>query len=342
MKRRTMIGILSIVGVLITLAIPFLSLAAEEKWPTRPITIVVGFGAGGGMDMMSRALSDEMRKTLGVPMVVVNMPGANGAIAMDHVYKQPKDGYTLYAVSSAVCTYPSTGLSKLTYKEFGLIGITFEALPVYSVQYDSPIKNMKELIDRLKKGDLTGSNSGIGGIWHVPQVIVNNVIGGKFKAVPYEGGPASALAAAKKEVDFATCDVAEAQTLFKEKMLRPLCVVDDKPFHLEGFGTIPAVTDFIPQIKETLMAAKGWRALGYVRGMPEDRVKKIIEAFQAALKTEKIKNFSKNSLLVINGSTGAEADKVFTATTQVLSWLLYDLKEAKRSPEEVGIPRYGK
>ena len=75
MKRRTMIGILSIVGVLITLAIPFLSLAAEEKWPTRPITIVVGFGAGGGMDMMSRALSDEMRKTLGVPMVVVNMPG---------------------------------------------------------------------------------------------------------------------------------------------------------------------------------------------------------------------------------------------------------------------------
>jgi hypothetical protein len=76
-----------------------------------------------------------------------------------------------------------------------------------------------------------------------------------------------------------------------------------------------------------------------VKGVPEDRVAKLIQAFKAALGTDMVKNFASKNLLVINGTTGAEADKIFAKATQTLSWLLYDLKEAKRSPEEVGIPR---
>jgi tripartite-type tricarboxylate transporter receptor subunit TctC len=333
--------------VILGLAIGFLScvlqaFAAEEKWPARPIKILVPYNAGGGMDMMSRILSEAMRKTLDVSMPVINMQGAVGAIGTDYVYKQPRDGYTLYALSSGICTFPATGVSKYTYKEFGVIGICFEALPVYIVAYDSPIKNMNDLIDGLKKGNLTGSNTGIGGIWHVPQVIVNSLVGGKFKVVPYNSGTDSALAAAKKEVDFATCDIAEAQVYIREKMLRPLCVVDDKPFQLEGSGTIPAVTEFIPKMKDKLMAAKGWRALGYAKGIPEDSIQKLIRAFRTAVESDMVKDFSKKSLLAINGLTGSEADKVFASTTQILSWLLYDLKEAKKSPEELGIPRYDK
>ena len=292
--------------------------------------------------MMSRILSETMKKTLGVAMPVLNMQGAVGAIGTDHVYKQPRDGYTLYALSSGICTFPATGFSNYTYKEFGVIGICFEALPVYTVAFDSPIKNMNQLIDGLKKGNLTGSNTGRGGIWHVPQVIVNSCVGGNFKVVPFNSGTDSALAAAKKEVDFATCDIAEAQVYIREKMLRPLCVVDDKQFQLEGVGVIPPVTEFVPNIKDRLMAAKGWRALGYARGIPEDRIKKLIQAFRVAVESDEVKNFSKKSLLSINGLTGSEADKVFAGTTQILSWLLYDLKEGKRSPDELGIPRYGK
>jgi tripartite-type tricarboxylate transporter receptor subunit TctC len=334
-KRMVFAGLLAFS----ILSLSFTCFAAQEKWPSGPITTIVPYGAGGGMDMTGRSLSEEMKKSLGVPMAVVNVTGGGGAIGMEHAFKQPKDGNTLFAVSSAVCTYPATGLSKLTYREFGLLGIAYEALPTYSVAYDSPIKTMNDLVERLKKGDLTGSNSGVGGIWHVPQIIVNSTINGKFKVVPYDGGAPSALAAAKKEVDFATCDVAEAQTYFREKMLRPLCVVDDKPFNLEGFGTIPPITDFIPQMKDKLIVAKGWRAMGYVKGVPEDRVAKLIQAFKAALATDMVKNFASKNLLVINGTTGAEADKIFAKATQTLSWLLYDLKEAKRSPEEVGVQR---
>ena len=335
---KVVIG-LAILSVLFISTSPF---AAEEKWPTRPITIYIGYAPGGGMDMMGRILSEEMRKTLGVAMPVVNMTGANSAIAMDHVYKQPKDGYTLFGISSAVSTFPATGLSKLTYKEFGMIGIVFDTLPTFSVPWDSPIKTAKDLIEGFKKGDLTGSNSGIGGMWHVPQLIVMNTLGTKFKAVPYEGGAPSAMAVAKKEVDFGTSDLSEALTVINSKMVRPLFVFDDKPFNLEGFGVIPPITEFVPQMKDKLSAGKGFRALGYAKGIPEDRIKKLIDAFKIAMASDAVKNFGKKTLLPLNGIAGAEADKVWVNQTQVQAWLLYDIKEAKKSPEELGIPRPGK
>jgi tripartite-type tricarboxylate transporter receptor subunit TctC len=342
MKASRIFKIVIGLAILSVLFISTSSFAAEEKWPSRPITIYIGYAPGGGMDMMGRILSEEMKKTLGVAMPVVNMTGANSAIAMDHVYKQPKDGYTLFGISSAVSTFPATGLSKLTYKEFGMIGIVFDTLPTFSVPWDSPIKTPKDLIEGFKKGDLTGSNSGIGGMWHVPQLIVMNTLGGKFKAVPYEGGAPSAMAVAKKEVDFGTSDLSEALTVIKSKMVRPIFVFDDKPFDLEGFGVIPPITEFVPQMKDKLSAGKGFRALGYAKGVPEDRVKKLIDAFKIAMASDAVKNFGKKTLLPLNGTVGADADKVWVNQTQVQAWLLYDIKEAKKDPAELGILRPGK
>ena len=342
MKAGRMFKMVIGLAILSVLFISTSSFAAEEKWPTRPITIYIGYAPGGGMDMMGRILSEEMRKTLGVAMPVVNMTGANSAIAMDHVYKQPKDGYTLFGISSAVSTFPATGLSKLTYKEFGMIGIVFDTLPTFSVPWDSPIKTAKDLIEGFKKGNLTGSNSAIGGMWHVPQLIVMNTLGATFKAVPYEGGAPSAMAVAKKEVDFGTSDLSEALTVINSKMVRPLFVFDDKPFNLEGFGVIPPITEFVPQMKDKLSAGKGFRALGYAKGIPEDRIKKLIDAFKIAMASDAVKNFGKKTLLPLNGIAGADADKVWAIQTQVQAWLLYDIKEAKKSPEELGIPRPGK
>jgi tripartite-type tricarboxylate transporter receptor subunit TctC len=160
--RRESLWMVAVGIFIFCLASPAAVMAAEEKWPTRPITIYIGFAPGGGMDMMGRLLSEGMKKSLGVAMPVVNMTGANGAVAMDHVNKQPRDGYNLYGISSAISTFPATGLSKLTYKDFGMIGIVFGNMATFCVPHDSPIKSGKELIDGLKKGDLTGSNSGIG------------------------------------------------------------------------------------------------------------------------------------------------------------------------------------
>jgi tripartite-type tricarboxylate transporter receptor subunit TctC len=342
MNQRMMSKVAVGLVALAIFVLPASSFSSEEKWPTRPITIYIGFAPGGGMDMMGRILSEEMRKTLGVAIPVVNMTGANGAIAMDHVNKQPRDGYTLYGISSAASTFPATGLSKLTYKDFGMIGIVFETLPTFSVPWDSSIKTPQDLIEGFKKGNLTGSNSGIGGMWHVPQLIVMNTLGAKFKAVPYDGGSPAAMAIAKKEVDFGTSDLSEALTVINSKMVRPLFVYDDRPFNLEGFGVIPPITDFIPQMKDKLDAGKGFRALGYAKGIPQDRVNKMVDAFKLAMASDTVKNFGKKNLLPLGSAVGADADKVWMIQTQVQAWLLYDIKEAKKNPEELSIPRLGK
>jgi len=337
--RRKAISAITLLGVVLLLALPFSAMAADEKWPSKPITIYVGFNPGGGMDMLGRLLSEEMRKTLGVAMPVVNMTGANSAVAMAHVHKQARDGYNLFAVSSALCTFPATGLSKLSYKDFGLVGILFGSLPTFTVPYDSPIKDGKELVARLKKGDLTGSNSGIGGIWHVPQLIVANAIGGKFKAVPYNGGAPAAMAVGKKEVDFGTHDLSEGLTLIKSKMIRPLIVFSETPYVMEDGTKIPPITDFAPEMKGKVAGGLGWRALGYPRGIPQDRVDKLIEAFKIAMNSDVTKNFAKKNLLPIYGAVGAEADKIFELGTRTQSWILYDIKEAKNNPADLGIPR---
>ncbi len=150
------------------------------------------------------------------------------------------------------------------------------------------------------------------------------------------------MAVAKKEVDFGTSDLSEALTVIQSKMVRPLFVFDDKPFSLEGFGVIPAITDFVPQMKDRLSAGKGFRALGYAKGIPEDRIKKLIEAFKVAMASDAVKDFGKKNLLPLNGTVGTEADKIWVNQTQVQAWLLYDIKEAKKNPEELGIPRPGK
>ncbi|MFH2074879.1 MAG: hypothetical protein ABIJ57_05960, partial [Pseudomonadota bacterium] len=133
-------------------------------------------------------------------------------------------------------------------------------------------------------------------------------------------------------------DLSEALTLIKSKMLRPLIVFDDKPYVLDDI-TIPPITDFAPAMKNKLAGGLGWRALGYVKGIPQDRVNKLIDAFKVTMESETVKEFGKKNLLPIVGTTGAEADKIFEAATQTQSWILYDIKEAKRSPQELGIPR---
>jgi tripartite-type tricarboxylate transporter receptor subunit TctC len=150
------------------------------------------------------------------------------------------------------------------------------------------------------------------------------------------------MAVAKKEVDLGTSDLSEALTVIKSKMVRPLFVFDDKPFDLEGFGVIPPITEFVPQMRDKLAAGKGFRALGYAKGIPQDRINKIIDAFKGAMASDTVKNFGKKNLLPLNGTVGADADKVWVNQTQVQAWLLFDIKEAKKNPEELGIPRPGK
>jgi tripartite-type tricarboxylate transporter receptor subunit TctC len=311
-----------------------------EKWPTRPITLIVGFAPGGGMDVMCRALAPEMAKKLGVEVVVQNMPGAGSGTAADFVIKQAADGYTLFAPSSAVATFPAMANSNVTYKEMGMLAIPIIAEPTFLVHKNSPVKNMNDLIALWKKGGSTGSNTGAGGLWHIPQVLSVNAVGGNVKYVPYPSGKDTAMAVAKGDVEWGTSGaLMEAGGLIVEGLIRPLAIFSDKPYQLVGYGEIPPITQFIPELKDKIVAGAGWRGLAYKKGIPKDRLDKIAEATKFAIESESFQQMVKKNGLIAGNYYGAEADKAYEQTTRIQSWLLHDLKISRRSPETMGVLR---
>ncbi|KJS88341.1 MAG: hypothetical protein JM58_00775 [Peptococcaceae bacterium BICA1-8] len=311
-----------------------------EKWPTRPITIIVGFNAGGGMDVMSRAIAPELTKFLGVDVIVQNMPGAGSGTAAEYVLKQPADGYTLFAASSAISTFPAMANSDATYKNLGMLAIPIIAEPAFQVPKDSPYKDMNDLIEAWKKGGTTGANTGVGGLWHIPQLLAVDEVGGEVTYVPYPSGKEAALSVAKGEVDWGTSGaLMESGEFFKEGLSRPLAIFNDKPYNVPGYGDIPPITDFIPELKDKIVAGAGWRGLAYKQGIPQERLEKLYEAIEHAFQTESVKKFLSDTGLIPGTYYRAEADKAYELTSRIQSWLLYDLGVSKRSPEEVGVPR---
>jgi tripartite-type tricarboxylate transporter receptor subunit TctC len=345
MNRRITLGVFVAVVSVLVLAIPFLSFAAEEKWPwpTRPITVVIPFKAGGGTDLSIRAIKPGMEKFLGVPIAVINMEGAGGGVAMRHVFNQAKDGYTMLGWSTGFYAMPATGLSDYTNRDYRMIAQTAEGISTFNTAYDSPLKTMDDLIKKMKSESIPIAVEYVGGPWYTGLALVTSKIGAKkFVPVPQGGGYPSAVAAMKKETLVGMSDIGESLNLVKEKRLRALAVVDTKPYKIEGLPDIPPITQFVPGISEkVLIAIKGARGICYHRDVTEKYITKMVEAAKFAVeKDPEFMEILKKRDWIPARVFGKEADERAEIGTRVVSWLLYDLGAAKRSPETVKVERY--
>jgi tripartite-type tricarboxylate transporter receptor subunit TctC len=311
----------------------------DEPFPERTINIIVGFGPGGGMDLLSRALAGPMSEYLGVDVVVSNMPGAGSAIASEYLVQQPADGYTLFAISSAMSTFPATGYSDITHEDIQILNIPIRGTPTFQVPIDSPFQDMGALIEAWKQGGTTASNSGLGGIWHIPQIVAVSAVEGEVTFVPYDGGKPAAFAVASKEVDWGTSDGVEAVEFFNQDLSRPLAVFAAEPFNLPGYGEIPPITNWLPELEDLILPVSGWRGVGLKRGVPEQRLEKLYSAITYAIESESFRKFVEESGATMLNISREEAENVWETSTKVQSWLMYDQGLADRSPEEVGIPR---
>src|SRR5450759_863818 len=125
---------------------------AETAWPTRPITLVIGFPAGGPLDVVSRILAQGLSRRLGQQVVVENRPGATGTLAAGHVARAQPDGYTLLAIPA---TYAASAavFRKLSYRpieDFSMISMTTEFPYVLVTYSDHSIRTMADLISAAR------------------------------------------------------------------------------------------------------------------------------------------------------------------------------------------------
>src|SRR6516165_12705500 len=179
----------------IVAALAFVAPASAQNYPSRPITIIVPFSAGGPTDALARILGERMRQSLGQPILVENVTGAGGTIGVARAVHAAPDGYTLsighlgtHVINGAI--YP---LNFDVVKDLEPVA-KIASNPMWVVSKNAiPAKDLKELVAWLKanEGKVTAGTAGVGSGSHFSGVYLNQLIGTKLQFVPYRGtGPA--------------------------------------------------------------------------------------------------------------------------------------------------------
>lgn len=164
--------------------------AAEEKWPTRPVRIVVPYTPGGSSDIIARLISPELSKALGESVVVENRPGANGNLGTGIVAKAD-DGHTLLLCDIGALAITPSVYTKLTFdpsKDLRPVSMLAYSPHVLAVHPSFPAKTLPEIVELSKKQRVNFAVTAIGSAPHLAAVAVQQATGAKWEYVPYKGG----------------------------------------------------------------------------------------------------------------------------------------------------------
>ena len=320
-----------------SLILPPLGLA--EEWPTKTITIICGSAAGAFTDTSSRAIANEMSKIFGVPVLVTNVPGGGGGIAADNTFRAPNDGYTWTSQGAMMRTFGVMGLHSAGPKDWYCLP-TVGYFGAISVLEDSPYKTLTDLVEALKKnpGRITFASSQPSTAWRINMEILQKATGLRARYVPFPGSAPSQVALLSRDVEFILTGLGEQAELLKGKRIRSLAVFHDKPANLEGYGEIPPVTKFLPELKSSL-PFPAWASISTRADVPKPILRKFDEALLKAEQSSAVREWCEKFISFPMGVAGDEAQKMFLHQASVESWLLYEVGVAKRNPAEFGIPK---
>ena len=269
-----------VAGVLLALCVGAPQ-ALAQGYPTRPIRLVVPFGAGGGTDNLARIIEPVVSKALGQPLVIENRPGGGSTIGMDQVAKAAPDGYTLVMTDTSIAVNPS--LKPLPYdtlKDFAPVSLLATAPVILMAHPKVQAKTLQEFVALAKQqpGKFNYASGGNGASTHLGGELLKLVAGIDVIHVPYKGtGPAmNDLIGGHVDVMFS--GISSAKSYMDAGTLRALAVTGD---------TRNAATPDVPTFAESglpgVTASTYWGVLAPA-GTPQEIVDKVNAAFAAAMK----------------------------------------------------------
>ena len=222
MKRRDLLQAAAILGL------PSLSFA-QDKYPSKPITIICPYPAGGNTDQRSRQFGRFLNTMLGVPVVVDNKPGAGGNIGTEAIVRAKPDGYTIGMGNFAPLSVNPTMFKKINFdplKDLAPICLIERGPLVLMVRPDSPFKSVKDIIAaaKAKPGYLTYANGGTGGSHHLAAEMFKNMAGVFITNIPYKGGAPAAMDLMGGQVDMMFEQMYAASANIRAGKLRPLAI----------------------------------------------------------------------------------------------------------------------
>jgi tripartite-type tricarboxylate transporter receptor subunit TctC len=312
---------------------------AQAQWkPTKPITIIVPWAAGGATDQVTRLAAAEIEPALGQKIVVVNQPGGAGSIGTKSVLEGPKDGYTWTAgAAKQLGTYPLLGMLNSKVDDFHLY-LSVTNVSIVSVNPSTPYQSLKQLLDdmKAKPGQVKVATAGNTSSGHFAMEAIAKAAGVKYRHVTYDGGNPAVIATVGGESEVTTQLAVEQTEMLKGKRLRALAVVADQPLAIEGVGTIDPITKTLANFPKITTAF----GIFIPKGVPQEVVTTMDRVWgERVAKSEKIKQYAQQKGALFTPAAGKQAYDIVWPTVVEDAYMLQEAGMAKVSPESIGIKR---
>ncbi len=294
--------------------------AAQEAYPSRPISLVVPFPPGGVADLTARPVAAAMEKALKQPVGVVNKTGAAGAVGMQFVATSKPDGYTLLLALSSISIIPEADKlfgrpPAFTVDQFAPVALISADPTILVVRAESPWKTAKEFIEDAKKrpNQISYSSSGIYGTLHMAMELLSHAAGIKLRHVPYAGAGPALTAILGGHVDALASGPSVILPQIKAGKLRPLAGWGDK--RVASLREVPTFKELgYPEAEFYI-----WAGLFAPKGTPEPVLARLREAARAGVADPEFKSAMDKLETPIAFKQGAEFQKFFEADAQRLA-----------------------
>jgi len=256
--------------------------AAAQDWPTRPITLIVPFAAGGGVDLNARIQAQRMSELIGQSIIVENVGAAAGMAGGQRVAKSPPDGYTFLIGNTGTHAYNQSLYKKPLYNavtDFEPVGLMTESPRALIARKSLPANNLRGLIAYLKANAATAQfgSAGVGSGTHLPCVLFNLAIGANVTHIPYRGEGPVMQDLIGGRIDYMCATIQSGAAQVKDGNVKGIAVMADK--------RVPIVPELQTTGEQGLpgVEASVWNAFFVPKGTPGPIVRKLNKAMSDTL-----------------------------------------------------------
>jgi tripartite-type tricarboxylate transporter receptor subunit TctC len=261
--------------------------AQAEEWPTRPLTMINPFAAGGPNDVLARLFAQRMGEILGQTILIENVGGAGGMTGADRVAKAAPDGYTFLQGTVGTQAQNQTLFKKPAYNattDFAPVALIVEAPLVLVARKDMPVRDMKEFVAYAKanKDKMQFASAGTGSAIHLGCALMNMVTGLDIVHVPYRGANPAMQDLMSGRVDYLCDIITTAKPQIDSGAVKAIAILTR-----ERSPMLPTVPTAIEQ--GFAVEAYTWNAFFLPKGTPEEIVQKLNRATVEAMKTPAVR-----------------------------------------------------
>ena len=314
---KTGLGAVAIAGIS---TFSLVSTAIADKYPNKPIELVIHAKYGGGTDTTARMVSIRTRRNLGTDISIVAKRGGSGAKAQNYVLTKPADGYTIMALTQSHLYTMARGKSNMKINDIVGVARAMDDPTFITVSGKGKFNTLEELVAASKKAPLNWGVAQIGGTEHIGLAQFAKEAGIKFKVVPFGSGAQMVQALMAGKIDATLPNVSEAANQVADGSFRALAVMAEN--RLKDYPNVP--TTFEKGIKAKCSTTRGYAVLA---STPQPIIDQISKAMVKAMKHEVFASYLAGAGLTVDSSVAGTKiwDKQLKAEYKVAASALKEL-----------------